>query len=141
LLEGSPAFPIEGQRAAGLTAVRTGTLDGGDQPRRSHEENSASIREYTPNRVAVAAHAESPGYLVLTDVWFPGWECTVDGQPARIYRANFLFRAVAIPAGEHDIEFIFSPSSYRWGQRISVAALIAVLGLSFLFRYRKKKSH
>lgn len=107
-----------------------------DPPR--HGFDSATIREYLPNRVAVEVCAEDPGYLVLTDVWFPGWNCTVDGQPAPIHRANFLFRAVAIPAGNHEVLFVFEPASYRWGKCISILALIAVTGLSLLSPWCKK---
>jgi hypothetical protein len=103
--------------------------------------DSATIREYLPNRVAVETRTELPGYLVLTDVWFPGWTCTVDGQPAPIHRANFLFRAVALPAGNHEVRFVFDPGSYRWGRRISVMALIAVLGFSLPLGNRKKATH
>jgi Bacterial membrane protein YfhO len=99
----------------------------------------AKISAYRPNRVAVTVHAACAGYLVLTDVWFPGWDCTVDGQPARIYRANYLFRAVAVPAGDHEVEFVFAPWTYRCGQRISIVGWIAVLAFSFLSRYRKKR--
>jgi uncharacterized membrane protein YfhO len=74
----------------------------------------------------------------LTDVWFPGWTCTVDGQPAPIHRANFLFRAVALPAGNHEVRFVFEPGSYRWGKRISVMALIGVLGFSLPLGNREK---
>ena len=49
---------------------------------------------------------------MLSDVWFPGWKCTVDGQHAPIYRANFLFRAIAIPKGDHQVVFDFDPN-YR----------------------------
>src|SRR5262249_39158607 len=87
---------------------------------------SATIQEYLPNRVAVSVRDGTSGYLVLTDVWFPGWTCTVDGQPVPIYRADFVFRAVALPAGNHDVVFVFEPASYTWGKRISIVALAAV---------------
>jgi hypothetical protein len=152
LLEGSPPFPIvnvDAERAAGLIqqageltpAVRPGSAAGGIQPCRGQDESSARIREYLPNRVAVEVHAETPGFLVLTDVWFPGWKCTVDGQPARIYRGNFLFRALAVPAGNHAVEFVFAPRSYRWGKSASLVALTAIVGFSFLSRCGKKRPH
>jgi len=63
---------------------------------------------------------------VLTDIWFPGWTCTVDEQPAEVQRADFLFRAVAVPAGKHDVIFTFAPASYRWGKYLSQFTLAAV---------------
>jgi hypothetical protein len=87
---------------------------------------SAQIRDYQPNRVTVEVASEAPGYLVLTDIWYPGWTCTVDGEPARLYRGNFVFRAVAVPAGSHKVVFNFAPDSYRRGKAVSVTALIAL---------------
>jgi hypothetical protein len=107
----------------------------GDQP-----SGAARIHEYRPNRVAIDVQSSAPGYLVSTDVWFPGWTCTVDGQPAPIHRANFLFRAVALPAGDHHIVFRFEPASYRWGKRISILALIGVAGISSGWWWRKRIS-
>jgi len=72
------------------------------------------------------------GYLVLADVWFPGWGATVDGRPATVYRANYLFRAVEVPAGRSEAVFTFDPASYRWGRLISLATLVALVAASVL---------
>jgi hypothetical protein len=87
----------------------------------------AAVREYLPNRVTLETAGGAAGYLVLADVWFPGWTCTVDGEPARVYRANYLFRAVELPAGAREVVFTFAPASYRWGKLISGAAVLGVL--------------
>jgi hypothetical protein len=92
----------------------------------------APIREYLPNRVVVEVEGENPGYLVLTDVWYPGWTCTVDHQPAVLYRANFLFRAVAVPAGAHEVTFTFAPASHGWGKYISLTAVLLFCFLSLV---------
>jgi hypothetical protein len=91
------------------------------------ELRPAEITEYLPNRVV--ARADGPGFLVLTDVAFPGWGATVDGQPVPLYRADHLFRAVELPAGRHEVVFRFDPASYRRGRVISAVAL----GLLALF--------
>jgi hypothetical protein len=91
----------------------------------------AEIKDYGANRVTVEVNSQAPGWLVLTDIWYPGWTCAVDAQPARIYRANFLFRAVEVPAGIHEVVFTFAPRSYEIGMAISLAA-IAVLALGLL---------
>jgi hypothetical protein len=91
---------------------------------------AAEITEYRPNRVVLKVQAAA-GYLVLTDLWFPGWTCTVDGQEAPLYRANYLFRAVAVPAGEHTVVFSFQPASLARGRAVSLATLglVALVGL------------
>jgi hypothetical protein len=90
----------------------------------------AEVIDYRPNRVAL--HEDGPaGWLVLADVDFPGWTCTVNGRPTPIHRADFLFRAVAVPAGPCDVVFAFEPDSYRRGRELSLcaAALVAILFL------------
>ena len=68
------------------------------------------------------ARLPQPGFLVLTDVWFPGWTCNVDGRPAEVYRADFLFRSIPVPAGDHEATFAFAPRSYGLGKGISMFA-------------------
>ena len=91
---------------------------------------AAVIRQYLPNRVVIGVDGAMPGYLVLTDVWYPGWTCTVDGQTAPVLRADFLFRGVHVPAGEHEVVFTFAPESYRRGKMISLIGLGLVAGIS-----------
>jgi hypothetical protein len=83
----------------------------------------AVVREYAPNHIHVDVEGATPGYLVLTDPWYPGWEASIDGTPTPLYRANYLFRAVQLPAGRHEVVFSFAPASYFLGRRISLAAL------------------
>ncbi|MDY6874891.1 MAG: YfhO family protein [Chloroflexota bacterium] len=87
----------------------------------------ARVAHYAPERVVVEVDAESPGYLVLTDAWYPGWEATVDGEVVEIQRADILFRAVAVDAGSQRIVFTFCPVSLRAGAAISLAGLIGLV--------------
>jgi hypothetical protein len=95
----------------------------------------ANITRYEPNRVVVQVERQTPGFLVLSDVWYPGWTATVDGTAARVLRANHTFRAVAVPAGAHEVEFRFEPTSYRRGRQITFVALL-VVACVLLFRRR-----
>lgn len=98
--------------------------------------DTAEIINYQPERVEIRATTDQPGYLVLTDSWYPGWEARVNGQPAPIYRANLIFRAVPIEAGTHTITFEYRPRSLVLGASISAMSLLLVLGISF-WRLRK----
>ncbi|MFQ5576545.1 MAG: YfhO family protein, partial [Anaerolineae bacterium] len=84
--------------------------------------------DYTLHHVSVAVAAGGPGYLVLSDAYFPGWRATVDGRPAPLYRANYAFRAVPVPAGEHVVAFNFKPVSWVIGLALSGLTLA---GLAF----------
>jgi hypothetical protein len=104
------------------------TQAGDHSPLTTHHSPRAAIRDYRPNRVVVDVDEGPSGFLVLTDVWYPGWVCTVDGVDRPVYRADFLFRAVELPPGPHEVIFTFAPNSYRQGRLVSVVVL-ALVGL------------
>jgi hypothetical protein len=83
--------------------------------------NLATIRRYRNTEVVVHASGTAPGYVVLNDVWHPWWYAEVDGAPAPLLRANVLFRAVAVPAGEHDVRFTFRPLQGTWDELLERA--------------------
>jgi hypothetical protein len=106
------------------------TEPGSDSKAREYEV--ANLRVYQPNRVVVDVDGVAEGWLVLTDPWFPGWSCTVDGEPTEIHRANSLFRAVKVPAGRHEAIFRFYPESYRLGRLISAVGMVLVLFVTIM---------
>ncbi|MET0428037.1 MAG: hypothetical protein ABW026_06020 [Microvirga sp.] len=71
----------------------------------------ARITSFERNTVTVEVEGESPGILVLHDIYYPGWEATVDGVRRPILRANLLFRGVEIGKGHHVVRFDFRPTS------------------------------
>lgn len=79
------------------------------------------------DRLELRVSSSANAFLVLADTDYPGWEATVDGTPATIFRANVAFRAVPVPAGEHTVEFRFRPDSARTGLWASVAFLVLAL--------------
>ena len=87
------------------------------------QESSVDVETYAPERVRIRVESDAPAWLLLTDTYYPGWQATVNGDAAPIYPANVLFRAVAIPPGSSTVEFTYQPASWRWGVRISLAAL------------------
>jgi hypothetical protein len=92
----------------------------------------ASVRVYEPERVVVDVSAPAAGWLFLSDAWYPDWQATVDGRPAPVEKADVLFRAVPVPAGEHVVEFVYRSSAFLCGAVISGAALgglVLVLGI------------
>ncbi|MEW5719390.1 MAG: YfhO family protein, partial [Chloroflexota bacterium] len=98
----------------------------------SYTTDRATIVEYKPERVVVQTQTERAGYLILADTFYPGWEARLDGQSVPIWRADYMFRAVALPPGAHSIEFEFRPPLLVWGALISVAS--GLVGLVLLGR-------
>jgi hypothetical protein len=89
--------------------------------------HSSRITRYDPEHIVLEVTTDSPGYLVLTDAWYPGWAATVDGQPVEVLRADVYFRALSIGAGEHRVEFRYEPRTFQIGAAISVGAWVIAL--------------
>lgn len=83
-----------------------------------------------------------PAWLVLSDLFYPGWTCRVDGRESRIFRANFMFRGVKLPAGRHLITFAYRPNSFLWGSILSLTttALLLCLVLNRLYLSRNHRA-
>jgi Bacterial membrane protein YfhO len=75
-----------------------------------------------PNKVKVDVDATSPAMLVLTEICYPGWEVRVDGEPAQLYRVNYLQRGVWLEGGPHHVEMVFHPRAWKAGMIISAIA-------------------
>jgi len=95
-------------------------------------EPAPRMISYTPEAVRVRVQLATPGLLVLSDLYYPGWRATVDGVRAPILRADYVLRAVALPAGEHEVTFVYSPLSFRLGAWMSglAWAALAMYGLA-----------
>lgn len=101
---------------------------------------SLAFASVTNDRVELLAQTDSPAYLVLSDVYYPGWTATIDDQPATLYPANFAFRAVLVPPGEHRVAFVYEPLTWRAGLIISGLTLagLIVCGVVAWRRQRRK---
>jgi hypothetical protein len=105
--------------------------DGAPKEPAASFDGSSRIVRLDPDRVRVEADLSEPGYLVLVDSHDEGWRVSVDGRPARLLRANIAFRGVAVPAGRHQIDFVYRPSVVFLGLLLSAATAIGALGLVF----------
>ncbi|MBI4299867.1 MAG: YfhO family protein, partial [Chloroflexi bacterium] len=91
--------------------------------------SSIEVQEEGPRSLAVRVNANSPGILVVSDVYYPGWKAYVDGAEKPILRANYFLRGVALGPGPHVVRMVFAPASVKIGALISIIALGMVLAL------------
>lgn len=82
-----------------------------------------------PGELRARTHASEPAHLVLSQPRLPGWRARIDGEDAEVLRANYAFCAVAVPAGEHTVEFEYAPATFRHGAWASVIATLAALAV------------
>lgn len=94
-----------------------------------NEQAQVDIEEAYPGRLRLRARTAAARYLVISEVWHPGWRGTVDGQPAPVYRADLALSAMWVPAGEHSIELRFVPPNWGLSLSITGAALLLMAGL------------
>jgi hypothetical protein len=93
---------------------------------------TSEIISYKPNGVVIRTNIDSPKFLVLADSYYPGWKAYVDGEPAKIYRANYILRAVYLnKPGEHTVKFVYRPFSFKLGLGITlIGAALCIITLS-----------
>jgi hypothetical protein len=85
--------------------------------------------EHRGDEIEMSVDAGPGGYLVLSEVFYPGWRAEVDGAAATIHRANGIFQVLRLGPGEHRVQFRYRPSAYAWGRAISTAGLVLAVAL------------
>jgi hypothetical protein len=88
---------------------------------------TARVTECHANRVVIEANSPDGGRLVLTDLTYPGWQVTIDGQPAEALVFERMYRAVDLPPGEHAVRWSYRPRSVLMGAMVSCAAVAAAV--------------
>jgi hypothetical protein len=102
---------------------------------------TASIVEEIPTRIRVAVQMETPGLVVLADLWDKGWQAHMDGRRLPILRANHAIRGVIVSAGSGVLEFRYAPTSFAWGLKLAaLAALAWLIWLGVALRSRETEA-
>ena len=96
-------------------------------PRTLRADVPVTYRRDAPGHLAYDFDAPTDGLLVLSQVWYPGWQATVDGQPASVLRADLTLMAVPVDAGPRHIELRFDPPLVRVGLVVSAVVLVVTL--------------
>jgi hypothetical protein len=100
---------------------------------------TATIVAEIPTRVSLAVNMETPGLVVLADLWNQGWRAYLNGQRQPILRVNHAIRGVVTPAGVGTLEFRYEPASFAWGLKLAGLAAVILLGWSWTaFRHQQR---
>jgi len=79
-------------------------------------------------------HADGPALLVVRENYYPGWRAAVDGRRAPLYRTNYLFSGVPLPAGDHDVTLTYRPAGFRAAMVVSLCTFFTTLWLALFYR-------
>lgn len=96
-------------------------------PAQAAEASLSQLTYHSPQAFSVWVTSSAPAWLILSEPHYPGWQATIDGQPAPIQRANYVLRAIAVPPGEHLVRLEFWPWSFTIGAGISVLTVIIII--------------
>ncbi len=88
---------------------------------------TATITRYSLHQVDLEVEATRPAVLRLADLWYPDWQVTVDGKPAKLLRADHALRGVAVPAGRHQVTFKFVSRAFTTGLWLSIGSVLVAL--------------
>lgn len=103
------------------------------------DANSASIdlTMERNNRLSFQINASSDGWFLLADSYYPGWRAFINGEETEIYAADLAFRAIQLPKGNHEVEFVYQPTSFYLGAGISGLTLAILVLLSRMMKKRE----
>lgn len=82
--------------------------------------SNAEIIAYSADHIQIETELDAPGWLVLSEIWYPGWQATVNGSPQPVEQVNGLLRGVYLnQPGRYDIALSYQPASVIWGNRLA----------------------
>ena len=103
------------------------------------------LTEYKPNNLTYEVKSNKGGVIVFSEIYYPGWTATIDGQPAELGRVNYILRAINVKAGSHKVVLDFHPASVKKTETVAyvayaVLAVLIILGVVTTWRKEKKAS-
>jgi len=106
-------------------------------------ENQVELVSYDIHRIKLRASVKSPSLMVLSEIYYPaGWKAYVAGELTKIYKTNYILRSIFLKPGDHEVEFIFKPASFKIGLTISLITFILLIAtLIYAIRRHKRKTN
>jgi hypothetical protein len=110
----------------------------------SHDttRGTADITSYELTKISLDVSTPRNGFLVLSEIYYPGWVAYVDGVSQNVYRADWSLRAIPVTAGIHKIQVNYEPQPFRRGMWISFATIaVSIIGIVLIIMPRRSRSH
>jgi len=108
------------------------------------ENDSIELISYEPNELIYKYSAQGTKLSVFSEIYYPaGWKSFIDGKESPYFRTNYVLRGMVVPGGEHEIKFVFEPSSYLIGNKVSLVSsvvFILLVAAYFIFNLKKRSN-
>ncbi|MFN0121592.1 MAG: YfhO family protein, partial [Blastocatellia bacterium] len=121
---------------ASVALVETEDLMGKAIPTATKDDRAAvSVQTYEPQRIGLTTRNTQPGFLTLSETSYQGWDAFIDGQQTAVYRTNYALRGIAVPPGQHQIEFRYRPRPVYQGAIAGLLGLLILLCGGLVIRF------
>ncbi len=139
---GDGAFALRAVLARGFDPAATAVVEGdpGIAPLIDTAPGAATYAEASPEDVRIDAFANGPSLVVVRNAWAPGWEATVDGNPAPVLRADFFLQGVPVPSGQHEVRLVYREPSIGIGLLASAVAWLGFVGVWVWVARRERRA-
>ncbi len=91
-----------------------------------------SLLKNKPQEKVYSIESDKPGFVVFSEMFFPGWKAEINNEKSEIYRVDFILRGLFVPKGKNKVKFYFEPTSLKYGSYIQITSIIILIGLIFL---------
>ena len=91
-----------------------------------------SLLKNKPNEKIYTIESNKPGFVVFSEMFYPGWVAEINGKKSDIYRVDFILRGLFIPKGNNKIKFYFKPSPIKYGSVFQIISIFVLVGLIFI---------
>lgn len=103
------------------------------------ESERVEIKKYSPNEIIIEANTVTPGFLILSEIWYPTWKVYVNGQPAEIYKSYLALMSVYVDKGRHVVKFTHESFSLKFGSWITFSTMIFLIIVTAAGIWRKRR--
>ena len=101
--------------------------------------DTINLERYSPDEIKFSVHSTNPQFLFLSDTYDQGWKATVNNSPTTLYKVNYAFRGIVVPAGISQITFTYRPLSFTVGIYVGAAAFVAILIAGITTLWKRKR--
>ena len=139
-VDASPERPLSRLNDKSLDLGSTALVDRAiDGPLGEPGDDKLEFVKYEPDRVELKTDAATPALLVLSEVFYPGWNATIDGVPTTIYQVDGILRGVRVDSGSHEIVMRYQPRSILLGAAASLVTIAAICSFGFFLLRRSRQ--